>query len=184
MPAKKQVSKEMIRTAALELLRTEGLEAVNIKALAAALHCSTQPIYLSYDGMDALRAELSGAAVEYFIHWLTQDSGGSPDLFGPEYIRFARQEKPLFRYLFLRKNAFSELKPALSPIIEASIARLMEAHQLDHTNADLLHDQLWMHAHGIACMIATEYCDWDMEKAQRLLAECRESLGRSYEGKS
>ena len=48
MPAKKQVTKEMILTAALELLREGGIEAVNVKALAHRLNCSTQPIYLSF----------------------------------------------------------------------------------------------------------------------------------------
>ena len=44
MPAKKLVTREMILTAALKLLREQGYEAVNIKQLANALNCSTQPI--------------------------------------------------------------------------------------------------------------------------------------------
>lgn len=31
------------------------MEAVNIKALAKELHCSTQPVYLSFASMDELR---------------------------------------------------------------------------------------------------------------------------------
>lgn len=53
--AKKQVTKEMILTTALKLLREQGYEAVNIKQLAQALGCSTQPVYLSFSGMDQLR---------------------------------------------------------------------------------------------------------------------------------
>ena len=34
------------------------MEAVNIKALAKELHCSTQPVYLSFASMDELREEL------------------------------------------------------------------------------------------------------------------------------
>lgn len=63
MPAKKQVPKERILTAALELLKTQGYEAVNIKQLSAALGCSTQPIYLSFSGMDELRMELTPLTV-------------------------------------------------------------------------------------------------------------------------
>lgn len=55
MPAKKQVPKEKILAAALELLKTQGYEAVNIKQLSKALGCSTQPVYLSFSGMDELR---------------------------------------------------------------------------------------------------------------------------------
>lgn len=51
MPAKKQVTKEMILGAALRVLMEGGTEAVNVKSLAAELGCSTQPIYLSFDNI-------------------------------------------------------------------------------------------------------------------------------------
>lgn len=54
MPAKKQVTREMILAAAVELLREGGSGAVQVKALAHKLNCSTQPIYLSFDSMEAL----------------------------------------------------------------------------------------------------------------------------------
>lgn len=67
MPAKKQVTKEMILGAALRVLMEGGTEAVNVKSLAAELGCSTQPIYLSFDNMDALRKELIPTAVNKFV---------------------------------------------------------------------------------------------------------------------
>ena len=42
MPAKKQVTGEMILSAALKLLREKGYEAVNIKQLSDALGCPFQ----------------------------------------------------------------------------------------------------------------------------------------------
>ena len=41
MPAKKQITKERILSTALELLRAGGAQAVNVKALAKQLNCST-----------------------------------------------------------------------------------------------------------------------------------------------
>ena len=66
MPAKKQVTGEMILSAALKLLREKGYEAVNIKQLSDALGCSTQPIYLSFSGMEELRKKLTPAAAPEF----------------------------------------------------------------------------------------------------------------------
>lgn len=43
MPPKVKVTKEEIIAAALEILRQKGMEAVNARAVAAALGCSTQP---------------------------------------------------------------------------------------------------------------------------------------------
>ena len=179
MPAKKQVTRERILEAGLELLREGGAQALNVKELARRLNCSTQPIYLSFAGMDALRMELTGVCVDFFVEQLQAD-GGEPELFGLPYLRFALWERGLFSFLFLRENAYSQLRDALQPIIEASIVRIMARYGIDHAEAHHFHDQLWMHAHGIASMIATGFCLWDMDKVERMLRECRQYLERKY----
>lgn len=181
MPAKKQVPKERILTAALELLKTQGYEAVNIKRLANALNCSTQPIYLSFSGMEELRKELTPLAVAEFEKYMSGEAGNTVQLHDLRYILFSKDEPHLFRFLFMRPNAFAEIKQALLPMIEEAIAGLMDTYRIDHTEADLLHDQLWMHAHGIASMIATNFCDWNMEKVERMLADCRHAFTQKYE---
>ena len=180
MPAKKQITREMILSTALEMLRAGGMEAVNIKALAKQLNCSTQPIYLSFDRMDALRAELSSLAVETFSKKMECD-GGTANLYGMAYIKFAQEEKELFRYLFMRQNAYAELREALLPIMHVSISRLMEQYHIGQEEAHHFHDQLWVHTHGIASMIATGFCDWNMDKVEKMLAECEQYLSRKYE---
>lgn len=182
MPAKKRVSKEKILIAALKLLREQGYEAVNIKQLSKALGCSTQPIYLSFSGMDELRGELTPLAVSEFEEYMKDRGGdGAVCLYGMRYIRFAREEPYLFRYLFMRRNAFAEIRQALLPMIEHSIEKLMNTYRIAHDEADMLHDQLWMHAHGIAAMIATNFCNWDMAKVERMLADCQHAFTQEYE---
>ena len=182
MPAKKQIPREKILAAAFEMLRDGGIAAVNVKALAQRLNCSSQPIYLSFTGMEELRAALASEAVSYFLRRLgfDQEAGGA-HLYGMDYIRFAREESELFKFLFMRRNAFEEMKSALKPVIERSMAPLMERYRIDHEEAHHFHDQLWMHTHGIAAMAATSYCDWDMGKVKRMLAECETYLSRKYQ---
>lgn len=182
MPAKKQVTKEKILDAAMKLLKRRGLDAVTIKELAKELQCSTQPVYLSFTGMDALREELIPLAVRELEESMKEESAdGLVRLFGMEYIRFAKKEPQLFRFLFMRPNAFAEIKRMLLPIMEQTIKKLMETYQISHEEADTLHDHLWMHAHGIAAMIATDFCDWDMEKVSRMLLECQKAFTAEYE---
>ena len=119
MPAKKQVPKEKILTAALELLKAQGYEAVNIKQLSAALGCSTQPIYLSFSGMEELRKELTPLTVTEFERYM-KNGGSAVRLYDMRYIRFAKEEPHLFRFLFMRHNAFAEIKQALLPMIEGA----------------------------------------------------------------
>ena len=179
MPAKKQITKAMILSAALELLRGGGIGAVQVKALARELNCSTQPIYLSFESMGQLRAELSSLALGEFVRTIGAH-GAQADLYGLAYIRFAQQEKNLFQFLFMRQNAYQELRESLLPIMQSSIARLMERYQIGWEEAHYFHDQLWVHTHGIAAMIATGFCDWNMDKVQTMLAECEQYLSRKY----
>ena len=182
MPAKKQITPEQILSAALSLLRRGGAAAVNVKALAAELGCSTQPIYQSFGSMDSLRAALIPEAVACFMTAMERENGGAPaTLYSMAYIRAADAEPQLFTFLFLRPNAFAETRQALAPILAHSIADLQARYRLDYNEAHHLHDQLWMHAHGIASMTATRFCTWDMNKVRRMLDECHALLARKYE---
>ncbi|MBR6307668.1 MAG: TetR/AcrR family transcriptional regulator [Lachnospiraceae bacterium] len=58
MGRKTQISKEMIMEAAYELLEEGGIGAVAIKAIAARLNCSTQPVSWHYGSMIELKKEL------------------------------------------------------------------------------------------------------------------------------
>lgn len=182
MPAKKLITKDMILSAALKLLKEQGYDAVTIKQLADKLGCSTQPIYLSFSGMEDLRNELTPLAVAEFEKLMKRGHKDEvPQLYGMNYIQLAKEEPRLFCFLFMRTNAFSEIRQALLPMIERSIEALMDTYHISHEEADILHDQLWMHAHGIASMIATDFCDWDMEKVSMMLADCKRAFTEKYE---
>ncbi len=183
MPAKKQITKEMILSSAMEMLKKSGADSVNVKSLTQKLGCSTQPIYLSFKSMSELRDELSTLAVSEFIKEMKNLCGKDEiDMCGIAYVKFAQKEPKLFQYLFMRENAFSELKSALYPIIDRSVMNLAEQYGIGYAEADRLHDQLWLHAHGIASMTATGFCNWNIEKAERMISECRKSLTESYGG--
>ena len=93
MPAKKQITRDMILNAALKLLKKQGFEAVTIKELAKELKCSTQPVYLSFTGMNELRNELISLAVKEFEDTMKADSKDCMiRLYGMEYIHFAQSE--------------------------------------------------------------------------------------------
>lgn len=52
MPSSPKIPKEMILNAALTMLIRDGYSALNIKALAEELHCSTQPISRHFGNME------------------------------------------------------------------------------------------------------------------------------------
>ena len=65
MPSSPKIKKEDILQAALELVSKNGYAALNIKAVAGELGCSTAPISWQFGGMDGLREELIPFAEQY-----------------------------------------------------------------------------------------------------------------------
>ena len=104
MPAKKKITKEAIIETVVEILRTDGFERLNAR-IAQRLGCSTQPIYSEFAGMEELKAALKEEAEKCYIenvrHY-TERSEYSPYMaFGLGFIRFAGEDKALFRYLYM-----------------------------------------------------------------------------------
>ena len=65
MPSSPKIKKEDMLQAALELVSRDGYAALNIKAVARELGCSTAPISWQFGGMDGLREELIPFAEQY-----------------------------------------------------------------------------------------------------------------------
>ena len=55
MPAKKVVDRDKIVKSALKIVKKEGMQGLNMRTLARACNCSTQPIYNCFSGMDGLK---------------------------------------------------------------------------------------------------------------------------------
>lgn len=174
--SQKKITEDKILSAAMQMLEEKGYDSINVKTLAVRLGCSTQPIYLSFRNMDDLRQAIANAAVREFVSFMHEDNEHAAHLYGMGYIRFAQEHANLFRFLFMRENAYTEMKNALSPIIETAVQNLMSEYGCSHEKAEWIHDQLWMHSHGIASMIAAGFCDWDMEKVSRMVKEAQDNV--------
>lgn len=65
MPSSPKIKKEDMLQAALKLIAKNGYAALNIKAVAKELGCSTAPISWQFGGMDGLREELIPFVEQY-----------------------------------------------------------------------------------------------------------------------
>ena len=73
MLPKVKVTKDTIITAAMDIVRESGASALNARALAARLGCSTQPIFSNYTSMEALRTDVIAQANELYQSFQQQD---------------------------------------------------------------------------------------------------------------
>lgn len=178
-----QMTKENIIAAAVELVRENGSEALNARALAARLGSSTQPIFRNFRSMnevsDAVRTE---AAARYFEYLKAEsDTAVYPPYkaSGMGYIRFAGAEPQLFQLLFMCQRSEQEaVRPSAD--YEASVSLLMREYGLSHDDAVRFHLSMWAYVHGIAVMRATGYLSLPETLISEMMTECFTGLKLQY----
>lgn len=186
MPAKKQITKEKILSAAVDILRKDGMDAINARRLATELGCSTQPIYLVFSGIDELKQEVEVEIRKVYEAYLRREEESGTNrpykAYGMGYIRFAKEEREMFRYLFMRKRTDNKSGDNDDQTMSFVLPAAMESTGLNQQQAQQFHGQLWIHVHGIATMLATEYYDWDMKQISAIISECYLALLHYYKG--
>lgn len=185
MPPKFKFTREEIVQAALELTRTEGADALTARSLAARLGCSVKPIFGLFKSMDEVRQQVLEAANALYQRYLQEDmSAGRYPAYkasGMSYIRFAREERELFKLLYMRDRS-AETIPA-----ETELGNQMEGfvHRntgLNGMDTKLFHLEMWTYVHGIATMVATGYLELDWELISRMLTDAYQGLKKRFEG--
>lgn len=186
MPPKIKITREDIVRTAVDLVRREGEQALNARAIAAALCCSTQPVFSNFATMDELRRAVKEEANARYQSYLQADmAAGKYPLYkasGMAYIRFAREERELFKLLFMCDRSGEavadegeSIRPLLN-IIEKNLG-------ISEDEALFFHLEMWIYVHGIATMIATSYLDWDEATVSRILTDAYQGMRRRYEEK-
>lgn len=166
MPPKVKITKENIIETALDLLRREGESAVNARSIATAIGCSTQPIFSNFSSMEELGEAVLAAAYSHYLGFSKREieSGNYPAYksMGMAYIRFAKEEKELFKLLFMRDRTGEDMSPSLE--FKQSVEMIMKANGISYERASLLHLEAWSCVHGIGVMMATSFLplDWDL----------------------
>ena len=185
MPPKVKITKEEIVKTAIDLIRSEGEEAVNARRIAAALGCSTQPVFSNFATMEALQQAMIEAAYTHYLAMLDREvkSGRYPPYkaFGMAYIRFAEEEKELFKMLFMCDRSRGSVLPTVD--FEQSVEMIMQANSVSREVAELIHLEMWSCVHGIGTMLATSFCTLDRELISRMISDIYHGIQRMHQAK-
>ncbi|QXE17931.1 TetR-like C-terminal domain-containing protein [Clostridium sp. 001] len=186
MAPKIKIAKADIITASLAIVRESGVEALNARSVAQKLNCSTQPIFSNYSTMEDLKADVMQSAkqiYQQFIERGMEDSAYPPyKASGIYYIKFAREEKELFKLLFMRDRSHEEIKEEREDI--SKLLHLISANTgMSLDDAFMFHIEMWTYAHGIATMSATSYLDLGWDMISMMLTDAYESMKERYKNK-
>lgn len=177
MPPQPKVTPEMILEAGFFLLRDQGAESLNVRAVAAQLHCSTQPILYHFKSMSDLKNTIYRRADRYHTAYLMSDSPEDENpllAIGLRYIRFAVEEPHLFRFLFqsdqFANQTFDEVigSTELAPIY----AVLHQETGGSYEQLRSAFEALFLTAHGYASLLANNAMTYD----EAACAQCLEQV--------
>jgi len=178
MPPKCRFTREQIVQVALELTAEKGIGALTARSLAQRLGSSAKPIFGLFTNMEEVQQEVLKAADQRYQAYLQEDmSAGQYPPYkasGMAYIRFAREQRELFKLLFMRDRTNEE--KAAGEELEALLSLIRQNMGLSREEAYRFHMEMWIYVHGIATMIATAYLEWDLDFISAALTDAYQGL--------
>ena len=161
MPAAKKVSKDKIIDAAIEVLRDGGFSAINARSVARRLGCSTQPIYLSFQSMEELKAALTERAIEMHTRRVRdslrahEGNDSRYSSYGMGFVKFAAEEKQLFRWLYLEGE---QLGPYQNDVLLPEVIDvIVEEFGYSQEVARRFHQDMIYFSYGLAILANTDH---------------------------
>lgn len=181
MPARKQITKEKILSAALDVLREKGEGALSILNITKKLSCSTQPIYYAFSGMDELKCAVMDEARKIYDGYTARELEGKKDkiymCYGMAYLRFAMEEPEAFKMLYLRRRSEEEKKKD-EDSLDGVIKLISSLCSLTPEDAYRFHSEMWIYVHGLAVSLATSFLTLDDDILREMLTH--QFIGLKY----
>lgn len=159
MPPTVRFTRDAVLHAACQLMRREGMEALNARAIAKELGGSTQPIFRLFTNMEALHRELILYVARQFQAHTEADMAQSDSPYiqlCTTYLLYGRDEPELFKLLFMRDRV-SEGQYSDQTNFDLVFNIIKKETPLDDETALRFFERTWLFIHGLAVCIATKY---------------------------
>jgi AcrR family transcriptional regulator len=180
MPPIISYTKENIIDAAFELYKEIGLERITIRKIAGKLGSSIAPIYSNFKNIDELKKCLMDKTLRELLKYTDREYSNNAFLnIGIGLIKFAKENKVLYKTLFINSNEYACLtddffssnlekmksEPTLKDLDEEEMMRILE--------------KVRLFTHGLAALI----CSGSMkDKSHEYLYELLKEAGEDIMG--
>ena len=175
MPTNVRITKNMILDTAFDIARSGGLEDVSNREIASRLGCSIRPIYYQFKNTDELKGELYAKIEKYFYTYLMDNMRDDIPPYkqvGINYIRFAREESHLFRILFMSDTNLLPMGFVTKDEDDfRELAKFIKfSTKLSDDDIKTFHVRMWLFAHGIASLVASNTVVFSDTQIEKLLS--------------
>lgn len=175
MPPKIKIKEDAILDVALEIIRTSGIEGLNAREIARILGCSIQPVFRTFHNMDNLKTALYQKVENSFNTYMLDGMNHRIPFLGMglAYIRFASEEKNLFKLLFMSESLHvdSPMDMIAGDDNQEVIAMIAGMTGLNRDHSKKLYVDIWLLTHGIASLVATNQCHFSHEEIETILMD-------------
>lgn len=159
MPPTVRFTRDAVLHAACQLMRREGMDALNARAIAKELGGSTQPIFRLFTNMEDLHRELILYVARQFQAHAEADMAQSDSPYiqlCTTYLLYGRDEPELFKLLFMRDRV-SKGQYSDQTNFDLVLNIIKKETPLDDETALRFFERTWLFIHGLAVCIATKY---------------------------
>lgn len=175
MPTKVRITKDMILDTAFDIARSGGLKDVSNREIASRLGCSIRPIYYQFKNTDELKGELYAKIEKYFYTYLMDNMRDDIPPYkqvGINYIRFAKEESHLFRILFMSETNLLPMGFVTKDEDDfRELAKFIKfSTKLSDDDIKTFHVRMWLFAHGIASLVASNTVVFSDTQIEKLLS--------------
>ena len=182
MPPGAKFTREEIIEAALGIVRTDGIDSLTARTLAAKLGSSSRPIFTIFQSMEEVQQAVIDAAKKVYLGYV--EKGLAEELafkgVGTQYILFAIEEPKLFQLLFMKEQEkipdLSGVLPMIDDSYERILASVQDGYGIECEPAQRLYQHLWIYSHGIAALCATGMCRFTGQQIGEMMTEVCISL--------
>lgn len=191
MPPKAKFTKEEITEAALNIVQTNGFEALTSRELGTRLGSSARPIFTVFKNMEEVQQAVVESARMLYKEYVNKGLKEEHPFkgVGTQYILFSVNEPKLFQLLFMteqpQKSDLSGVLPLIEESYEEILLAIQDEYGINELMAEKLYHHLWIYTHGIATLCATKMCYFTDTEINTMLTEvCTSILKNIKEHKS
>ena len=177
MPPRAKFTKAEIIEAALNIVRTEGYEALTSRALGIYLCSSARPIFTVFKNMEEVQQAMIEAAKTLYKEYVNKGLTAEHPFkgVGTQYILFSVNEPKLFQLLFMAEQKqipdLSGVLPLIDESYEDILLSIQKDYEISELSAKKLYQHLWIYTHGIASLCATKMCRFTVEEISIMITE-------------
>ena len=176
MPPKARISKKDIIDMAILMIKNG--EEINARSIAAKLECSTQPVFSNFENMEELKNEMLKRCGEIYVEFTENEIKKNEyplyKIMGMAYIEFAKQEKELFKILYMRKTSDGGYND--THLFDKSVELVQKNLGFSKEDATLFHLEIWAFVHGVASMHATGYLELEKNLISSMISDVYNGL--------